>query len=78
MDTQHLFKQLRSTIPTLQGILVSVGEDIARWSPTEQEWSICDVINHLADEERVDFRQRLDLTLHHPDQDWPGSTLKLP
>ena len=30
-----------------------------------------EVVNHLYDEEREDFRQRLDLTLHHPSRAWP-------
>ncbi|MCB0714123.1 MAG: DinB family protein [Ignavibacteriae bacterium] len=64
--------QLRSTIPTLQGMLGSVGEDEWNWHPKPEAWSILDVVNHLADEERVDFRVRLDLTLHQPEKDWPG------
>ena len=55
---------------------------LPRWSPTSipprpigshrpDAWSILEVINHLYDEEREDFRRRLDLTLHHPDTPWP-------
>lgn len=35
------------------------------------KWSILEVINHLHDEEREDFRQRLDLVLANPEQTWP-------
>ena len=49
---------------------VSAGQ--ARWKPEATEWSILEVINHLYDEERDDFRTRLDLILHHPEQNWPG------
>ena len=31
------------------------------------------MLNHLYDEEREDFRFRLDLILHHPQQTWPGN-----
>ncbi len=29
------------------------------------------MVNHLYDEEREDFRERLDLLLHQPEADWP-------
>ena len=29
------------------------------------------MVNHLYDEERRDFRIRLDIILHHPEQEWP-------
>jgi hypothetical protein len=47
-------------------------EGQVRWKPTPDEWSIVEVINHLYDEEREDFRLRLDLTLHQPGQPWTG------
>ena len=31
-----------------------------------------EVVNHLYDEEKDDFRKRLDLTLHKPEEEWPG------
>lgn len=43
----------------------------AHWKPTEKAWSVVEVLNHLYDEERDDFRMRLDLTLHAPDKPWP-------
>ncbi|MCE2503845.1 MAG: DinB family protein [Chlorobi bacterium] len=72
MNLERLSQQLLATIPTLQSMLTPINKDQVRWRPAPEKWSILDVINHLADEERVDFRQRLDLTLHHPEQDWPG------
>jgi len=41
------------------------------WKPTPEEWSILEVICHLYDEEREDFRQRVDYTLHRPGEAWP-------
>lgn len=45
----------------------------ARWKPTEDEWSILEVINHLYDEEVEDFRIRLQLTLEDPQAAWTGN-----
>ena len=33
---------------------------------TPEAWSALEVVNHLYDEEREDFRLRLDILLHHP------------
>lgn len=55
----------------IEKMVIGVDPEQARWKPTPDDWSILEVINHLYDEERDDFRQRFDLTLHHPDQEWP-------
>ncbi len=71
-DLAQSIEELRSTIPTLRSLLAPVDTETATWRPDPQTWSILDVVNHLADEERVDFRLRLDLTLHRPEEEWPG------
>lgn len=43
----------------------------ARWKPAPTEWSILEVVCHLYDEEREDFRQRTRLTLEDPTVEWP-------
>jgi len=48
-----------------------VSPEAARWAPTPDSWSILEVLNHLYDEEREDFRVRLDYILHHPGEPWP-------
>ena len=35
------------------------------------KWSTLEVVCHLYDEEREDFRQRLDIILHRPEAKWP-------
>ena len=55
----------------IQALVAGVEPSQARWKPTPEDWSLLEVINHLYDEERDDFRMRLDLTLHRPEADWP-------
>jgi hypothetical protein len=43
----------------------------ARTRPEPDSWSILEVICHLHDEEREDFRQRLDTIIHRPEEKWP-------
>lgn len=63
--------QLRTQADAIQTLLRDVTPDQARWKPDDESWSILEVINHLADEERNDFRKRLDMTLHQPEAEWP-------
>lgn len=63
-----LFNQ---TLETIQDSLKYVDDEQAHWRPSDDQWSILEVINHLYDEEREDFRRRLDLILNYPGLPWP-------
>lgn len=63
--------QLSQHADVIRTLVTSVSEEQARWKPSPDEWSILEVINHLYDEERADFRTRLDLLLHDPEAEWP-------
>lgn len=58
-----------------RGVFESLGRGVsleqARWKPAPDKWSILEVVNHLYDEEREDFRQRIQLTLDDPTKTWP-------
>lgn len=72
MNLQACRARLEASALAIDALLSGVSDEQARWRPAEGHWSIVEVAMHLADEEQVDFRRRLDLTLHHPEQDWPG------
>lgn len=72
MNAAHIINQLANNADVFAALFHGVQENEALRKPAPDKWSLLDVMNHLADEERVDFRQRLDLTLHDPDKDWPG------
>jgi hypothetical protein len=56
----------------MQALVQGVTDQQARWKPDTESWSILEVVCHLLDEERSDFRVRLDLTLYRPGEPWPG------
>jgi hypothetical protein len=64
--------RLSHTAETIQSLVHHVGREQAVWKPSTNEWSILEVVNHLADEENEDFRKRFDLTLNTSDALWPG------
>ena len=72
MHTDRIIARMADFPAALRALLASVTQDDARWKPTERDWSILEIVNHLADEEVEDFRTRLALTLDDPTQAWPG------
>ncbi|MCB0058173.1 MAG: DinB family protein, partial [Caldilineaceae bacterium] len=55
----------------IAALVAGVPDEQARWKPDAESWSILEVVNHLLDEEREDFRVRIDYTLHRPGEKWP-------
>lgn len=43
----------------------------AGWKPSPDQWSILEVLNHLVDEEALDFRRHLVHILESLDAPWP-------
>ncbi len=71
MDIEHLAAQMAENAARIRALVRGVSEQQARWRPDPASWSILEVVNHLLDEERQDFRVRLDYTLHRPGEPWP-------
>jgi hypothetical protein len=71
LDLATIIERFRHNATAISALVAGVGQAQARWRPTAEDWSILEVINHLYDEEREDFRTRLDITLHRPETPWP-------
>lgn len=68
--TRHI-DRLVANAEVIRRLMSGVSAAQARWKPAPDRWSLLEVINHLHDEEREDFRTRLDLLLHHAERSWP-------
>ena len=71
MDMDRLLSQMEEDAGRVRALARGVSAEQARWKPDPDTWSILEVVNHLLDEERHDFRVRLDYTLHRPGDPWP-------
>jgi len=71
MDLPYCIHRLSSNAHVIENLARGVSDEQARWKPSPEKWSILEVINHLYDEERDDFRSRLDSVLHQPEKTWP-------
>jgi hypothetical protein len=71
VNLPYAIARLRANGRAFESLLDDVSPEQARWRPAPGQWSLLEVVCHLGDEEREDFRVRLDLTLRTPEVDWP-------
>lgn len=70
MSPASLITRLERFAEALPAVACCVSEADARWKPASGNWSVLEVVRHLIDEEREDFRARVRLTLERGG-DWP-------
>lgn len=63
MNFDYCIQQLRVNAAAIQAMVEGVDAEQARWKPDAENWSMLEVICHLADEEREDFRTRVRFVL---------------
>jgi hypothetical protein len=71
MDAKELIHDLVHGPAIVRALTHGIRQEEAIVKPDEESWSILEVVCHLFDEEREDFRRRLDIILHHPQEPWP-------
>ena len=78
MEFSALYQELQNSTEMIRALLSGVTQESARLKPSAESWSILEVVCHLYDEEREDFREHLDFILstslktglHRQNKDW--------
>ena len=70
MEISILHQELQNSTEIIRGLLAGVAPEAARLKPSADSWSILEVVCHLKDTEREDFREHLDFILHRQNEDW--------
>lgn len=70
MDIQRIVTQLDCNAQAIRALVAGCSAQQARWKPDATSWSVLEVINHLLDEEREDFRARIDAALYRSEELW--------
>ena len=70
MQFEKLYQDLVHGGEIIRALLLGITQEEARYRPDPESWSILEVVCHLYDEEREDFRPRLDGILHRPAERW--------
>ena len=72
MNTETQISALEANAPAIATLARAMPLERTHWRPTPVDWSVVEVINHLADEDAEDFRDLLDRILHRPDEPPPA------
>ncbi|MBI3151123.1 MAG: DinB family protein [Chloroflexi bacterium] len=78
MDFQTLYQELAQSTEMIRALLAGISQEEAQIRPAADSWSILEVVCHLYDEEREDFREHLDFIistslntgLHRQNEEW--------
>jgi hypothetical protein len=70
MKFETLYQELESSTEMIHALLSNISQDESRLKPDPEAWSVLEVVCHLYDEEREDFREHLDFILHRQEEDW--------
>lgn len=71
MEAEKAANQLRYYGQAITILTAGLTEKDSRIKPDPEKWSILEVLNHLVDEEVLDFRRHLGHILFTPDKPWP-------
>lgn len=71
LPISYFVDRLSANLRVFDHFLRGVDPEQAAWHPAPEAWSMLEVVCHLYDEEREDFRTRLRLILEDPARDWP-------
>src|SRR4051812_38006804 len=71
MELQSIEDGLSANAVAIPALVQDVSLEQARWRPAPEAWSLLEVVCHLYDEEREDFRRRVNYLLNYPDEPLP-------
>src|SRR4030095_13023588 len=70
MEFQTLYQELQNSTEMIRALLAGISQEEAQVKPNPESWSILEVVCHLYDIEREDFREHLDFILHRQDEEY--------
>ena|ERR1700761_3813497 len=71
MDHLYIAQQLETNKNVFTGLFQDVSSQQYVWKPTPEKWCLLEIGCHLYDEEREDFRARIQHTLQNPESSMP-------
>ena len=72
MTPENVVEELARNRDAFKHLLEGVPEPQRAWRPAPDKWNLHEVVCHLYDEEREDFRARVRSTLEDPEREWAG------
>jgi hypothetical protein len=69
MKFTEIYQELVNSTEVIRTVTANVSQEEAQSKPTPETWSMLEVVCHLYDEEREDFRDHLDFALHRQERE---------
>lgn len=70
MEFKMLYQELQNSTAMIRALLAGITQEEAQVKPNPESWSILEVVCHLHDLEREDFREHMDFILHRPNEEY--------
>jgi hypothetical protein len=70
MEFKILYQELTNNTGIIRALLSGISQEEAQIKSNADTWSILEVVCHLYDEEREDFREHLDFILHRQNEEY--------
>lgn len=72
MEPGQIISKLESNSDVYAALLKDKSNEEILWKPNQNKWCLLEIVSHLYDEEREDFRTRVKTTLEQPGTPPPG------
>ncbi len=70
IDMDEIIRRLAADAEAIRALLEPLSEEQAEWKPGPEIWSMKEVMIHVYNEERIDFRKHLKEMLAQPPRPW--------
>lgn len=70
MEFNTLYRELQNSTEMIRALLSGITQEESQVKPTPDSWSILEVVCHVHDTEREDFREHLDFILHRQNEEY--------
>ena len=70
MEFNTLYQELQNSTEMIRALLLGLAQEEVQMKPNPESWSILEVVCHLYDIEREDFREHLDFILHRQNEEY--------
>lgn len=71
MNATYIIQQLRKNHDVFEHMFKAISAEQIQWKPLPEKWSLLEIICHLHDEEKEDFRIRISQVLITPEKPFP-------
>ncbi len=67
---EEITRRMRGNAEAMRALVGTISDEQAQWKPDPDTWSMKEVMEHVYNEERIDFRKHLKEMLSDPPQPW--------